>query len=141
MAGELSSKADKKWVSQNINRAVILRDGDKIYIPALGETSPSTQLPTNPQPTASTDSYLGYLPSSPTASTSASKSREPLIVGDVKISLNHATITELDSLPGIGSVRAQKIIQGRPYQKTEDLVERKVIYRSLYDKIKNQITP
>jgi competence protein ComEA len=139
IAGELSPKADKKWVSQNINRAVVLQDGDKIYIPALGETSPPAQLPTSPQPSISTDSYLGYLPNSSTAPTNATKSSEPHIVGDVKISLNRATSSELESLPGIGPVRAQKIIQGRPYQKTEDLVERKIIYRSLYDKIKDQI--
>lgn len=141
LAGELSPKADKKWVSQNINRAVILQDGDKIYIPSLGEATPTPAPPTTSQPTALTNMNLGYLPGSPTASSSSLMPSESHGVGDAKISLNHATSTELDALPGIGTVRAQKIIQGRPYQKTEDLVERKIIYRSLYDQIKNQITP
>lgn len=141
MAGELSPKADKKWVSQNINRAVILQDGDKIYIPSLGEATPTPALPTTSQPTALTNMNLGYLPGSPTAASSSLMPSESHGLGDAKISLNHATSAELDALPGIGTVRAQKIIQGRPYQKTEDLVERKIIYRSLYDQIKNQITP
>jgi competence protein ComEA len=37
-AGGLKSNVDKKRLAQNINRASVLEDGDKIYIPIKGET-------------------------------------------------------------------------------------------------------
>jgi competence protein ComEA len=55
------------------------------------------------------------------------------------IDINSATAEDLDSLPGIGPVMAQKIIAGRPYRAKTDLVTRKIIPQSAYDKIKGQI--
>jgi len=37
MAGGLSAKADRDWVEKNLNRAEKLYDGQKIYIPKVGE--------------------------------------------------------------------------------------------------------
>jgi len=37
VAGGLAAKADRDWVEKNINRAEKLSDGQKIYIPKLGE--------------------------------------------------------------------------------------------------------
>jgi competence protein ComEA len=53
--------------------------------------------------------------------------------------INSPTAEELDSLPGIGPVMAEKIIGGRPYRAKTDLVTRKIIPQSAYDKIKGQI--
>jgi DNA uptake protein ComE-like DNA-binding protein len=53
--------------------------------------------------------------------------------------VNRASAEELDSLPGTGPVMAQKIIAGRPYRAKTDLVTRKVIPQSAYDRIKGQI--
>ena len=36
-SGGLSAKADRAWVDQNLNRAEKLFDGQKIYIPKIGE--------------------------------------------------------------------------------------------------------
>lgn len=43
--------------------------------------------------------------------------------GDERISLNSASLEELDSLPGIGPSTAEKIMRGRPYGRIEDLLD------------------
>jgi competence protein ComEA len=57
-----------------------------------------------------------------------------------KINLNKASLSELDSLWGIGEKRAQDIVSGRPYQTIEELKSRKIISENIFEKIKNEIT-
>jgi len=57
-----------------------------------------------------------------------------------RININSASLVELDKLPGIGQVRAQDIIDGRPYQRIEDLLIKKAISRSVYEQIKEKIS-
>jgi competence protein ComEA len=56
------------------------------------------------------------------------------------VNLNTASKEQLDALPGIGPKKAQAIIDGRPYQKTEDIMKVKGIKQKTYDKIKDRIT-
>lgn len=56
------------------------------------------------------------------------------------VNINTTTESELDKLPGVGPVTAQKIIASRPYSALEDLLSKKVVSRSTYEKIKDLIT-
>ena len=55
------------------------------------------------------------------------------------VDINSATKAELTALPGIGDVYSQKIIDGRPYARKDQLVSKKIIPQATYDKIKDQI--
>jgi competence protein ComEA len=95
---------------------------------------------------------LGKTPSPPTVSPGKERTGPaktpvagtgPTPVGKIsgqKINLNTASKEELDALPGIGPVKAQAIIDGRPYKKPEDIMKVKGIKEGVYEKIKDRIT-
>ncbi len=56
-----------------------------------------------------------------------------------KLDINTASVQELSALSGIGEVRASAIVKGRPYKGKDELVERKIIPESVYNKIKDKI--
>ena len=56
-----------------------------------------------------------------------------------RMDINTAGKEKLASLPGIDDATAQKIIDDRPYHAKNDLVSRKIISQSTYDKISGMI--
>jgi len=57
-----------------------------------------------------------------------------------KVNINTADLSQLDGLPQIGSARAQKIIENRPYARIEELLEKKIIPAGVFEEIKDQIS-
>ena len=80
---------------------------------------------------------LGQSTQSTAKTTSSAKAKTA--ASAEKIDINSATKDQLDALPGIGDAYAQKIIANRPYRTKRDLVTKKIIPESTYDKIKDQI--
>lgn len=112
-AGGLSAQANREYISKNINLATKLTDGAKVYIPALGEAVNTGQV--------------------------LNTALEGVGVG-VLINVNTCSQSQLEALPGIGSVTAQKIIAGRPYGLVSELLDRKVVGSKVFDQIKDKIS-
>ena len=55
------------------------------------------------------------------------------------IDLNNASRDDLMTLDGIGEVRADAIIRARPFRAKTELVERRLIPESLYEKIADKV--
>ena len=108
IAGGLTADAD----GSKINLAAKLADGQKIYIPKVGEQLGSSVVSSS------------------------------VIVQDTSglININSDSQGRLKELPGVGPVTAQKIITARPYSSLDDLLTKKAVNKSTYEKIKDLIT-
>lgn len=96
--------------SSRVNLAGKISDGQKVYVPAKQEQVRSDK---------------GEVISQQNSSL---------------ISINSATEGELDTLPGVGPVTAGKIIAGRPYSNIDELLSKKAVSKSVFEKIKERIT-
>lgn len=112
-AGGLAKQADLAFVAKEINLAKVLTNSEQVYIPFLSETK-----------VAST--------SGGSAQTSGSSTS--------KININSASITELDTLPGVGVATAEKIIAARPFAQLEDLKNVPGIGDATFSKLKDLIS-
>ena len=114
-AGGLTAQADTVYISKYLNLAQKLSDGQKIYIPKVGETK-STEV--NIQ----------------------SQTAQSGVPTNGKINVNTASSDSLDSLPGVGPVTANKIISGRPYSDINDLLSKKIVSSRVFGEIKDNIS-
>jgi competence protein ComEA len=55
------------------------------------------------------------------------------------LDINSASKADLSMLTGVGDALAQKIIDGRPYTRKDQLVSKMILPQATYDKVKGQI--
>ncbi|MCS7233140.1 MAG: helix-hairpin-helix domain-containing protein [Synergistetes bacterium] len=112
MAGGPSPEADIR----SVNLAKVVEDGEKIFIPKIGEV----------------------LGSSSTRDEGAQGKASKLV------NVNKATVEELERLPGIGKTMAKRIVEYRekngPFKEPSDLLKVKGIGEKKLEKIRSMIT-
>ena len=59
---------------------------------------------------------------------------------DKQLDLNTATKDQLLSLPGVTAAEADRVIAGRPYSEAGDVVTRRIMPKTEYDKIADRVT-
>lgn len=115
LAGGLSANADLK----RINQAQILVDQSAVYLPAIGEEIEEAEL-------------------------SVASGAAESTTNNTLVNLNTADTTVLQTLPGIGAVKAQAIIQYRQehglFKNVEDLLQVAGIGEATFTNVKDLIT-
>ena len=61
--------------------------------------------------------------------------------GEPRVSINSATLAELDTLPGVGPATAQKIVAARPFNEVDDLLNVSGIGPATLEKLRPLVKP
>ncbi|MCR5357679.1 MAG: helix-hairpin-helix domain-containing protein [Lachnospiraceae bacterium] len=114
-SGGMSTEADRDY----INQAMLLKDGDKVYIPTCEETAQAGDSGIN-------SGNLSGMQDEPD-----------------KVNINTADAKELMTLPGIGEAKAALIIEYREnnggFDSIEDIMKISGIKEGMFNKIKDRI--
>ena len=113
-AGGYGPRVDTARVASELRLAAVLSDGDQIRVPSRDD--PATSAP----PAGAAPAASGAL-----------------------IDLNHASPEELDTLPGIGPVTADKIIAARdeaPFASVDELRARGILGEKTFERIRALVT-
>jgi len=118
-AGGLAAGADRDWVEKNLNKAEKVVDGQKIFIPKVGDILGDSVVSRDVLQNVSTNT------------------------GTKIVRINTATLEQLDTLSGVGPSIAQKIIDYRTqnggFKNVEELKLVSGIGDKLFEKIKDDI--
>lgn len=107
---------------EKVNLAKKLKDGSQVNVPALK---------------GSKKAITGTNASAGKANIGSQQKQAGLV------NINTASITELDSLPGVGEVTAQRIVEYRqqhPFTRIEDIMQVKGIGEAKFNKMKDRLT-
>lgn len=124
IAGGFSTNASAIWISRNLNLAQEISNAQKFYIPFEWDTHTEESYTVIPLKSSSTGTSTG------TSETT----------GGTAINVNTASIEDLDELPGIGPVSAQKIVDNRSYLDLEEFKEKSGLGESTVEKIEDLIS-
>lgn len=118
-AGGYGPRVDAERAGRELNLATELHDGDRIVVPSRDDPAPAAAAPASGAAAGQGGASGGL------------------------VDLNSATAAELDKLPGVGPVTAQKIIDARaekPFASVDELRERKIVGASTFEKLRDLVT-
>lgn len=122
-AGGYGPRIDVARAERSLNLAATVGDGDQVRVPSRDDL-PQADVGSGAGASAGSGPGTGTTPS-----------------GGL-IDLNHATQAELESLPGIGPVTAQKIMAAReeaPFGAVDDLRSRGVLGEKTFEKLRDLV--
>jgi competence protein ComEA len=115
-----------KYVSMKINLSELITDYQKIYIPFKEDVYCEIK-------------NIQYVDNQESSSQQTEETNNTSDSTQTCINLNTATKDQLTTLSGVGESTAQKIIDARPFEKPEDILNVSGIGESTYDKFKDDI--
>ena len=112
-AGGYGPRVDTARVAMDLHLATVLADGDRVHVPSRDD---------------------------PVTSPGGGGSEAP---GGALVDLNAATLEQLDTLPGIGPVTAEKIVAARDearFTAVDELRSRGVLGEKTFERIRDLVT-